>query len=110
MLSVSGHEHMLHCVYLYGTAHWRSVSIACMRQNSTISTWFLFNCIFNLHLVTKAASGHDLAEPLLFHLHPYLRKCATKKRPYRTPQVHCHWKWPSPLAGWLTRSFTRVYL
>ena len=72
-----------------------------MRQTSTISTSFLFNCAFNLHLLAKKASGHDLAELLSFHLHPYLRKFAAKKRLYRTDS-------PSPASlemAWLGTIF-----
>lgn len=53
---------------------------------------FLFNCIFNLYHLTKAASSHDLAELLSFHWHPYLRRFTTKKRLYGAHQAQRHWK------------------
>ena len=81
---MSRHEHILCCIYPYVAAHWRSAGIPCLRQTFTISTCFLFNCIFHLCLLTKKASGHNLAEFLSFCLHPYLRKFATKERLYRT--------------------------
>lgn len=54
VFSVSGHEHILHRIYLDVAAHWRSASIPRMRQISTISTGFLFSCIFNCdHFVKR---------------------------------------------------------